>query len=275
MTYKSIFEFYDYKPYLKHIELIRKPFIRGFRARMAETANCNATFISQVLNSENHFSLEQSHRIATFLDLKADEFRYFLLLVEYSRAGTPELRDYFKNQLDELKARHLDIKGRVRKDTELNAEAQSTYYSQWYFSAIHMLVTIAQYRTIAKISEALQLPPARVRDVVAFLLTHNLLSEQHGELVPGTSYLHLDRNSPLITRHHSNWRMVAMRDLEKVTPDSIHYSTVSTLAHKDVAELREKLVQVIQEYVQTVSCSKEETMWALNLDFFDLINSSH
>jgi len=54
--------------------------------------------------------------------------------------------------------------------------------------------------------------------------------------------------------------------------NDIHYSTVSTLSRRDVESLRTKLVEEIQNYVQTVSQSKEETMYCFNLDFFKLLN---
>jgi uncharacterized protein (TIGR02147 family) len=271
MTSKNVFEFQDYKQYLLHTEELRKSVMRGFRARLGEAARCNSPFVSQVMAGGAHFSLEQGLGISRYLALKPNETRYFLLLIEHNRAGTPDLRAYFKSQLDELKEKFLDIKDRVKKDVELDGEAQGTYYSHWYYAAIHMLVTIPHFRTVTKISHALHLPMITVKNVVAFLLAHNLLAEHAGELIPGSSYLHLDRQSPLIARHHSNWRLVAMQMLSDPRPENVHYSTVSTLSQKDAEDIRAKLVEVIEGYVQTVADSKEEAMWAFNLDFFNLL----
>jgi uncharacterized protein (TIGR02147 family) len=271
MAIKKVFEFDDYKTFLSHLEQERAHFSRGFRSRLAEEIGCNNAFISQVLNTHAHFSLEQSISLCNYFKLSDEEERYFLFLVELARAGTPALREWFRTLLDEIRDKYLNIKGRVKQQTALSAEAQATYYSHWYYAAIHMIVTVPNIRTIRDISGALKLSSSIVEKVVAFLLSYDLLIEKNGEFLAGPSYLHLDRDSPNISKHHSNWRMVAINSLQNEKKTDVHYSTVSTLSKKDAETLRSKLVQEIQNYVQTVSQSKEETMYCFNLDFFKMI----
>lgn len=271
MTLKKVFDFNDYKTYLSHLEQQRSHFSRGFRSRLAEAVGCNNAFISQVLNTDAHFSLEQAVKLCSYFKLSDEEERYFLFLVEYARAGTPQLRERFKTLLDEIRDKYLNINGRVKQQTALAPEAQSTYYSQWYYAAIHMLVTVPQFRTVKDIAGALKLSSATVEKVISFLLSCGLLIEKGGEFTAGPSYLHLDRESPNISKHHTNLRMVAINSLQDVKKTDVHYSTVSTLSKKDAEVLRSKLVQEVQNYVQTVSQSKEETMYCFNLDFFKVI----
>ena len=271
MANKNVFDFSDYKVYLAYLEKEKSFFSRGFRSRLAEEMGCNNGFISQVLNTHANFSIEQSLTISRYFKLTPDEERFFLLLVEQARAGTKILREHYQALLDELKDKYLNIKGRVKKQTALLPEAQAIYYSHWYYAAIHMLVTVPKFRTVRDVAKALGLNEALVRRVMAFLLSCELLIEKNGSFVTGPSYLHLDRESPNISKHHSNWRMVAIQSLEREDKNDIHYSTVSTLSSKDVDDLRLRFVEVIQNYVQTVSESKEETMFCFNLDFFKMI----
>jgi uncharacterized protein (TIGR02147 family) len=273
MTDINIYEFADYKSFIKHLETQRAHLIRGFRSRLAEEIGCNSGFVSQVLNTSAHFSLEQGLRIARYLRLSSDEEKFFLQLIEYARAGTPALREYFKNSLEEFRTQHLEIKGRVKQQITLTPDAQAIYYSQWYYAAIHMLITIPKIKTVADITKALNLKTSIVEKAVSFLLSSGLLVEKNGDLAAGPAYLHLERNSPLISKHHSNWRMVAIQSLENDERGDVHYSTVSSLSEKDVEILREKIIQNIEDYVKTVSqSSKEETLYCFNLDFFKVLN---
>jgi uncharacterized protein (TIGR02147 family) len=271
MTAKKIYAFENYKTYLAHMEQNRSQFIRGFRSRVSEAIGCNNAFISQVLNGNAHFSLEQAIKIAAYLNLGEAEERYFLLLIEHARSGTPALRNHFEKLLDELKDKHLNIKNRVKHQTILSIEDQTTYYSQWYYSAVHMMVTVPEFRKVPEIAKALKLNKTLVDKVVLFLLSCGLLTEKNQEFLPGPSYLHLEHNSPNISKHHTNWRMVAINSLQNDDKGDVHYSTVSSLSKKDVERIRQKFVNEIQEYVQGVSQSKEETIYCFNLDFFKLI----
>jgi uncharacterized protein (TIGR02147 family) len=271
MTAKKVFDFTDYKAFLKHIEEVRAPIQRGFRSRLAEETGCQNAFISQVLNSGAQFSLEQTLKIASYLKLTDDERHYFLWLVEYARAGSQELKTYFQNLMTILREKNLEIKERVGSAQTLSIENQSIYYSHWYYAAIHVLVTIPKFRTVSNIAQALDLPAGLAERAVLFLVTSGLLTESRGELRPGPTQLHLDRGSPNISKHHTNWRIAAINSLSTEASTDVHYSTVSSLSLKDIEAIRSQLVQQIQTYVETVQKSPEEELYCFSLDFFGLI----
>src|ERR1700733_4662067 len=106
---KSVLEFNDYKGFIREIGKARSELQRGFRTRLAEAAQCQSAFVSQVLNTSAHFSLEQGLRIARFLNLDKEESQFFILLLEENRAGTEDLRDFFSGQLDLLREKLLNI----------------------------------------------------------------------------------------------------------------------------------------------------------------------
>lgn len=65
--------------------------------------------------------------------------------------------------------------------------------------------------------------------------------------------------------------MTAINKLQDEVKGDVHYSTVSTLSKKDADILRARFVQSIQEYVEQLTHSTEETMYCFNLDFFKLV----
>ncbi len=267
----SVFEHSDYKHYLIQLEDEKLFVQRGFRSRLAEVLDCQNAFISQVLNTHAHFSLEQALKISSFLRHTKSETKFFLLLLEKARAGTPELQAYFDTELNQLREEFLNIKSRVNPTLTLTPEQEGTYYSSWIFPTLHMLVTIPQYRTRSKIEKSLKLPEQILNEALRFLIETGLVIEKEGSFLPGATQLHLGKNSPHIKQHHVNWRIAAVQAISMSTGEEIHYSTVSSLSKEDATKLRTYFVEVIQNYVKIVRPSKEETLYNFNLDFHELI----
>lgn len=268
---KTIFEFDDYKDYLRSLEETRSAVQRGFRSRLAEELGCKSAYISNVLNNDAHFSLEQAFKVAKFLGIDEQERKYLLALVEYARAGTKELRDYFAHEIRELRERSLNLKDRVAQSTVLSPEAQALYYSHWMYAAIHMLTTIKSYRDPLAIVGALNLPEEAVRSAIVFLLSAGLVQERSGKLVPGVVQIHLPKNSNHIRQHHTNWRLAAIDSLVQIEKNDIHYSTVSTLSRADAEKIKAHFVKEIESYTQRIQPSPEETLYGFNLDFYTVL----
>lgn len=263
---KRVFDFKDYKAYLREVE--NHGPLRAFRSRLAEAAACQNAYISQVLNGSQHLSLEQADGIAGLLQLAPDEKAHFLLLIQHARAATPSLRKFFAEQIGQSVEKRLALRHRVNTGEHLPEEDQVTYYGEWYYSAIHVLVTLADHRTVEAIATRLNLPPAIARKAVDFLLSCGLLAEKKGELTTGRSRLYLDGASPLITRHHANWRLHALQSLPRAGAEDLHYSSVVTISRADAEAIRESLIQAIQDAKKTIRDSKEEDLFAFHVDFY-------
>src|SRR5687768_11246698 len=96
----TVFDYRDYKKYLNDFIKNQASGGHGYRSKIAEALRCHITYISQVLNKDAHFSLEQADELNSFLGHTKDESHYFLLLVQVARAGTHSLRSKFQEQID-------------------------------------------------------------------------------------------------------------------------------------------------------------------------------
>ena len=273
MTSKSIFEFSDYKVFLKATEESRKSYEKGFRSRLADQIGCKSGYISHVLNGDANLSLEQTLRAARFLSLQPKERKYFLLLVELSRAGTAELKNHFQEELSLLKDDYLNIKSHVGNSRALSESDQAIYYSSWHYLAIHVLISLQGFHESKSISQALRIPEEVTGRALLFLLQAQIITESGGRLKSGLTQVHLNRESPLIRQHHTNWRMAAVQSLMNANKTDIHYSTVSSLSAADADKLRIDMTQLIEHYVSTIEPSKEEVIYGFNLDFFNLLGN--
>jgi uncharacterized protein (TIGR02147 family) len=265
-----VFEYRDYKKYL-NAALSTGGASRGSRSRLAESLRCQTAFISHVLNGNSHFSLEHAVVISRFLNHTPDESRYFILLVSLGRAGSKELEEHFKSQIEEMQRKRTQIKERITVDRVLNPETQMRYYSAWYYSAIHVATSIPSLRTRDAIARALGLAPALVNECLEFLAEHGLVVAKKDQFQIGPVRMHLGADSAMISRLHTNWRLQAMQSLERSVSrnaSDLHYSTVLTLSNDDAKRVREVLLRAVDETERIFRPSPEEVVYCVGMDWF-------
>ena len=86
----------------------------------------------------------------------------------------------------------------------------------------------------------------------------------------GKARIHLGADSPLIARHHINWRLQAMRALEKGERENLHYSSSVSISHEDFSKIREILVRAIESVKEVVRPSPEEKAACFAMDWFEI-----
>lgn len=269
---KDIFEFRDYKAYLRHWIAQKPGKGRGLQTQLANKIGCQTGYVSQILNSGANFSLEQAEGINQFIGHNYSEGHFFLLLVEVARAGSNDLKKRFQTEIDKILNQRLVLKDRVDTKKTLEPVDQATYYSSWYYAAIHVAVSVPGLQTHEALVKYFGLSRETITDALSFLTSIGLLDKKGDHYSQGVTRLFLGKDSPMIKRHHANWRMRAMHALDLGIDKNLHFSTVSSLSKSDLLLIKEKLVKVIEETRAIVRDSKEEALCVFNLDFFDLEN---
>lgn len=264
----SIFDFRDYKAYLRFRMSTMERGGRGFRSDLANAANCQSGYVSQVLNSSAHFSLEQASGINKLLGHRRPEARYFLLLIEYARAGNTELRRHFSELIDESIQSQFNMAERFQIKQSLSEIDQMIYYGEWWYAAVQVLVSIPAFQSVESISRVLDLPEPKIREILEFLRSRALVLESNGRYRVGTTRIHLGKDSPLLNKHHINWRLQAMQSLDREQDGSLRYTSVISVSEADVVEIKRRLLKCIDEYNSIVKDSADETLYCLSLDFF-------
>lgn len=267
---KTVFDFKDYREFLKERLPVGGPH-RGARNRLAEALNCQKGFVSQVLSGRSHFSLEHGMQISRFLELDAGEEEYFLLLLHYARAGSKDLEKFYDRKLNEIHERRKEIKARIRARSDLSEAEQMTYYSSWHYVAVHMCLFLPETTNRNSIAEYLGLPAKTITQVLDFLINVGLAKEEQGEVTAGPARIHLEKGSPFISKHHTNWRMRAIESLDSPREEDLHYSLVMSVDSKAIEKIREILLKTIQDIEPTLKAAADEKIATLNIDLFDLI----
>ncbi len=203
-----------------------------------------------------------------FLGHDKNESEYFFCLVQLARAGTQKLKTRFQEQQTQLLNRRALLRERIEIKERLTELDQLKYYSAWYYAAIHILVTIPNFQTKAKICERLNLNLETVTNALTFLVESGLVAQDGQSFLPGVVRLFLGGDSPMISKHHTNWRVRAIDSLDKGVETDLHYSTVISISKTDASAIKEHLMKSVETARSTIKVSKEEELLCLNLDFF-------
>lgn len=263
----SIYDYQDYRLYLRDWIRARG---RGEHTRLAETLRCHLTYLSQILGGKAQLSPEQAESLNPYFEHSEDESEFFLTLVLHDRAGSEALRNYYARRLRSALDRRLILKNRLQSQKAIGKEEQATYYSAWYYLAVHLLLGVPEFQEKRKIAKYLGLPIERVTEVVDFLLSVGLVVESVGRFERGAFTIHLGNDSPFIRKHHTNWKMQTIISLDREQKDELHYSSVVTIAREDALKIKAALIEAIERVRGIVKPSAEEALFCYSIDFFEV-----
>ncbi len=262
---KALFEYRDYRAYLNDRVQERS---RGERSRLAEHLRCHLTYVSLVLGGSAHLSPEQAQLMNRYYGHSEEESDYFIGLVLYSRAGSPELESYYLNKMEKILEQRLILKNRLQYKKALTPVDQATYYSSWHYTAVHFALTVPRLQTREAISRYLGLTPTVVGEVLDFLVSSGLALEEKGLFKTGTTSIHLGNDSPMISKHHANWKIQALRSIDLPSSEDFHYTSVVTVSKKDLMKIKSLMVSVIEQIRPVVRESPEEELYCYAMDLF-------
>lgn len=266
----DLFNYKKYKKYLTDKIESESKASKGIRLKLANHIGCQPSYLSQVMNGNPHFTLEQAQLINSFFHHNKVEAKYFLLLIQHERAGTKELKKFFEEQIEEELNSKFDLKKRLPNTEDIPDVAKHRYYSAWYYSAIHMMLSMPECQEVSFISERLHLPPQLVKEVIQFLEDTGLIRLEKNIYELTKKRIHLERDSLFIHHHHINWRSQALQSVEKNLLTDMHYSNTFTLAKKDFPKIKEIFLKAIEDARAIIRPSKDEDVYAITLDVFNV-----
>lgn len=262
----NIFEFRGHVDYMR----FRFKDVHGIKAKFAEHLRIQPAHLSQILSEKLCLNLEQADLANQFFDHSHEEKDFFFLLVLKDRAGTKSLREHFEAQIEAIAKKRMSVVARLGKEKSIPEEIKGVYYSSWIYSAIDLACTIDSIRTRNALAEKLKLPIEIVSRVLDFLVENGLLKKEGDEYFPTQSWIRLDKSSPHIVKHHTNWRQKAIQNLEVQTDDDLHYSGIFSLDKKTALRIKDRCLEFIKEQVKEIGESNAEDLYVFEIDLFNL-----
>lgn len=259
--------FSNYRSFIREYLARRAPRGRGEIVKLASFMSVHPTFVSQVLAGTKEFNMEQSFAVANFLELTIIERKYFLLLVQKDRAGSKELKDYFKAELEEIKSSLLMVSKRLKEHRSLSDEDRAIFYSSWLYAGVRLYCSVGHGKNLEEICAYFRIGRKKTLGILEFLSSKELIIEERGRFKLGTQHTHLPSDSPFIIRHHMNWRTKALQGHENISPEELAFTAPMSISKKDFEKIREKILICIKESIEVAKSSEAEDLAFLNIDW--------
>ncbi len=267
----SVFNFENYRAFIRNrVDSMPRKGHGQFR-KMADFLGIQTSMLSQIMAGFREMNAETAASLCEYFGLNDLESDYFLCLVQMERAGNSRLKAQLRRQLKALHAKSAEIEKRIPKVHELDDTAKATFYSQWYYSGIRLLTAIDEMSSIDALARRIRLPRNVVARAVEFLLANGLcVNNKDGRLSYGPRSTHVGADSPLVTRHHLNWRLKTIENLEGLKPDEIVFTSPVVVSSADAVVIRRKLLDAIEGCVKLADQSPSERLMCLNLDWVEI-----
>lgn len=240
----------------------------GQLTKIARHLGVHPTLITQILNGAKNLSPEHALLIAEYLGLGEFETETLLLLVELDRAGHHKLKARIHTRLGKLREQNQLPQARMTKHKVLPEQDRALFYSNWFYSAVRLLAGVENYQSVDKIASGLGLERKLVQMTVEFLLRTGLLLQEKGRFRLGPQRAYLPANSALVSRHHTNWRLKAIENFDRLTAQELAFTGPISISRKDFSEAKKILLRALEEISTLVEKSKEEVVGCMNLDLF-------
>lgn len=247
---KSIYEYMDYRLYLKDVLAWKKKENPSFSHRMilSKMKVSSSGFLCNVINSKSNLTIKHIEQLSSILRLSTIEANYFKLLLYFSKAKTLSEKNDFFQQI---------IKYRKRKNKFLKDE-YLTLFSKWYYPVIRELITYVEFNGDFSLLARKVEPPIRAyeaKEAVKTLLELGLIEVDSKGLYQ-QSETSLTTGDEVKSLHVANYQMkmidLSKRAIEKVSPEKRDISGVTLsisqgkfeLLKQEFQKFRKKIVQI-------------------------------
>lgn len=269
MNLPRIFDYDDYKKYFNDWVAAQPQKGHGEYRRLAQHLNVSSTLISQVFRGDKNLSLELAVEFADYLSLNEGEADYFLLMVEIAKAGSFKLKETLRRQIKKVQGEFNRLERRVQKDVELTEGEMAVFYSSWIYSATRLLTDIPEIKSASEIAARIHVPRNQVQKVLEFLLEKGLCKMVSGVPRLGPTRTHIGSSSPLVAKHHQNWRLLATQKMVAHDDNQFFFTAPMTLSQELAEQIRLELPTFIESITQRVRPAPSETARCLNVDWFE------
>lgn len=266
----ELFNINDYRKAFRSLIAQAENGGRGLQTKLARELGCQQAFISRVLAGQAELSPEQSFGVAKYFGLSRLHREYWLALVAENRAGNDELRLYHRERRERIREEFHSLHRRIDTENKINDADKSYYYGDWFYSALHMLVSVEGQARDEAYAQRLGIGIEDVRQALDLLERAKLVERSDGGWRLSTGRIHLAPTHPLVRKHHANWRLLTMQRLSRPRPDDLHYTSVVSCGHKDKEKVRQILADAVTRIRALIKDSADETVCHYAVDFFEL-----
>lgn len=257
----------DYRSVIRNWVAGRPHKGRGEMKVIAELLRIPSSVWSQTLSGQREMNEDQAFLVSDHFGFTELEREYFICLVQIERAGHHEYQSHLKKRLLSLREKSKNLATRLEHEKVLTEKDQAEFYSAWVYSAVRLFCGIGFGKKLDDICREFSLERERAVRIINFLLSSGLIIIENSFYKMGPARTHVGKNSPFVSKHHTNWRIRAIERAQNLKDNELMFTGPMSLSQKDFDYLREKMVVLIQEVSEKVKDSEAEVLGCFNLDF--------
>jgi uncharacterized protein (TIGR02147 family) len=268
---KPVFEYTDYRRYLREFYAWAKTHQKGFSHRtfMAKTGMSGPNYFKRVMEGVHNLTDNSIPKFTAALGLSDAEATYFRNLVYFNQAETLDDKDKYFGILMQLKSPHSGY---------LLEQAQYEYYSDWYNVAIREMLAFFPYDgNAAEMGKRLSppVPPKQVKRAIALLEGLGLIARGEDGVHRATAKFILtdpDVQSLFIPRFHQAMTRMAGEAITRFPRDERYFSSSTvSLSERTYQEIIELIRATRKEVLRKVGEDAEpDRVYHLNMQLFPL-----
>jgi hypothetical protein len=251
-----LYTFDNYRDYLLYLIEVRKD-VKGLKARLAEAASCQPSYLAQVLTGTASFSIDQLRGVSRYLNLSDTEWDYLRELGIMERAGSQDLRDDCKRRLRELRERANNGERQgASAGSGPQAEDLIWYTSNWLAMVVNTAIQSRAMRTPQAIARKIGVASSQVLEVMKDLEARGFVENTGGEWRTAIKEnLYLGRIG-YAQAFRNTWYMRGLLRMSQGYKGGCQTGAVFCLKREEFDELR---TRVTEEYRKFFSSLPPET----------------
>lgn len=266
---KTIFEYDNYREYLKDAFAIRKGQHRGFSIRnFARLAGFQShSFVIFVLQGTKDLSPAGIEKFSKTLKHNKDEAYFFKNLILQNQAKTSAEKARFTQEI---------LRSRAYRKIYPLKESQMLYFSRWYFIVVRELVNLPSFEEdpewIAKNTEP-EISPKQAKEALEQLLKLGLLERnKDGKLVQANPIVASPDEvmAPFMAQLHREFMKRASESIDLIPRENRDLSFLTFRVSEQTAKkFKEKIRNFRRELAEEASLDPHpEAIFQLNLQLF-------
>lgn len=243
---------------------------RGLLSRASEALGVHPSYLSRAIKGENNLTPDQGFTLGEFLGLDENEKEFLFILIQRDRAGSQKFKEELSRKLERIKDDKNDL-GRDFNSPNTPSIIEATYYSSWMYSAIHILLSIEEYNSVAKISKALWISEKEVEKKLNALEGMGLVEQKKSNWILTNKKLFISNVSPFAHSYHTSWSNRINSTFATIDSKDIRYTGVHSISSSDWEKLKEMIRNFLKSLNPVIEPSKEEVLVVVRVDAGKLI----
>jgi uncharacterized protein (TIGR02147 family) len=275
MTPKSIFEYDNYREFLRDTYLLRRSQDKKFSFRFfARTAGFNSCgFLKMVMDGHRNITSESISKVARALKLNKEESEFFKNLVFLNQAKEPKEKEIYVQEIIRSKS--------YRKICALKV-SQYHYFMHWYYVAIREMVGLPGFKEdhnwIARQLGADVTPLEVKRSLDELFLLGLIRREEDGTLRQTDANLSTPDEVIVgsVAQYHREMMSRASVSIDKVPREKREISGSTISVSEETAKKIKELTQSFRNSIFELASREThpETVYQLGIQFFPLLSST-